>query len=309
MKKSIVLIFITIIISCTKSNQQFDAQGSFEADEVLVSSELTGKITMFKVQEGDTLNSGVLVGLIDAINIQLQKDQINATINSLNKKLSNVEPQIKLLEEQLKVQQTQHHNLLHEKKRIESLVKQDAATGKQLDEINYQIEVLLKQMKVTEQQKFVQQNIVNTQNRSILSEADPLKKRDEQLADQIKKSQIFNPIKGTVLTTYVHENEMTAAGKALYKIADLSVINLRAYITGEQLSQIKLGQPVTVFTDKGRDEYNQYKGSIVWISDKAEFTPKTIQTKDERANLVYAIKVKVKNDGLLKIGMYAEIKF
>ncbi|MEO8405176.1 MAG: HlyD family efflux transporter periplasmic adaptor subunit, partial [Chitinophagaceae bacterium] len=165
------------------------------------------------------------------------------------------------------------------------------------------------EMNVTRQQINVQQSNIGTQNRSILSEGKPLAKRAEQLNDQLEKANIVNPITGTVLTKYAEQGEVTSAGKALYKIADLSTITLRAYITGTQLSQIKLNQQVKVFIDDGKDKYKELAGTIYWISDKAEFTPKTIQTKDERANLVYAIKIKVKNNGFLKIGMYGEVKF
>ncbi|MEQ1677125.1 MAG: HlyD family efflux transporter periplasmic adaptor subunit [Chitinophagaceae bacterium] len=165
-----------------------------------------------------------------------------------------------------------------------------------------------KQMNVTQQQIAVQKNNIATQNRSILSEADPLKKRVAQLKDQAGKANIVNPVTGTVITKYAETGEVTTAGKALYKIADLSSLHLRAYITGVQLSQVKLNQSVKVMIDDGAKKYKEYTGTIVWISDKAEFTPKTIQTKEERANLVYAIKVKVKNDGYLKIGMYGEVK-
>jgi HlyD family secretion protein len=199
-------------------------------------------------------------------------------------------------------------NLIHEKTRIENLLKADAATGKQLDDITYQIDVARKQLAVTQQQINVQLNNTSTQNRSILSEADPLKKRVAQLQDQVQRANIVNPVSGTVISKYAEQGEVTAAGKALYKIADLSSLNLRAYITGAQLSQVKLGQTVKVLIDDGAKKYKEYSGSIVWIADKAEFTPKTIQTKEERANLVYAIKVKVKNDGYLKIGMYGEVK-
>jgi HlyD family secretion protein len=215
---------------------------------------------------------------------------------------------VELLQNQLAVQQSQLSNLLHEKTRIENLIKADAATGKQLDDMNAQIDVARKQLNVTQQQINVQRNNIATQNRGILSEADPLKKRVAQLQDQAQKANIINPVAGTVISKYAEQGEVTAAGKALYKIADLSSLNLRAYITGIQLPQIKLGQAVKVLIDDGEKKYKEYSGMITWISDKAEFTPKTIQTKEERANLVYAVKIKVKNDGFLKIGMYGEVK-
>ena len=303
-----ILIATTAILSCNKNKNNSDASGTFEADEVVVSSELAGKILSFNVQEGLQIPKDSVVGEVDAKNISLQQEQVEASIKALNEKTSNVQPQVQLLQNQLEVQQSQLNNLLHEKTRIENLLKADAATGKQLDDIKYQIDVAGKQIAVTQQQINVQLNNTSTQNRSILSEADPLKKRVAQLQDQVQRANIINPVTGTVITKYAEPGEITAAGKALYKIADLSSLNLRAYITGTQLSQVKLGQTIKVLIDDGAKKYKEYNGSITWISDKAEFTPKTIQTKEERANLVYAIKVKVKNDGYLKIGMYGEVK-
>lgn len=303
------MISIILFISCNKSKNSFDASGTFEADEVIVSSELNGKILALNAEEGAVLSKDSTVGAIDAVNISLQKEQVEANIQALREKTSDVTPQIKLLQDQLSVQQTQLDNLQHEKTRIENLLKQDAATGKQLDDINYQLDALQKQMKVTQQQINVQKSNVATQNRSILSEGKPLSKNVALLEEQLSKSKIVNPANGTVLTKYAEPGEITSAGKALYKIADLSVITLRAYISGTQLSQVKLGQQVKVLVDDGKEKYKELTGTITWVSDKTEFTPKTIQTKDERANLVYAIKIKVKNDGYLKIGMYGEVKF
>lgn len=286
----------------------YDASGSFEADEVIVSSQLGGQLLSFNVEEGDSLAQGQVVGVIDSTNLSLQKAQVKATIQSLAEKTSNVQPQIKLLQNQLAVQQSQLRNLEHERDRTERLVKADAATGKQLDDMNAQIDVVQKQMEVTQQQIAVQRSNTATQNRSILSESTPLQKQAAQVEEEISKARIVNPINGTVLTKYAEQGEVTAPGKALYKIADLSTLTLRAYVTGAQLSQIKLGQPVKVLVDNGANNYRTYNGTIYWISDKAEFTPKTIQTKDERANLVYAVKIRVKNDGYLKIGMYGEVQ-
>ncbi|HEU4574860.1 MAG TPA: HlyD family efflux transporter periplasmic adaptor subunit [Chitinophagaceae bacterium] len=295
--------------SCSGNGHSADASGTFEVDEVIVSSEIPGKILSFRVEEGQRIPKDSVVGEIDAINLALQKEQVEASIEALQQKTIDVTPQVKLLEDQLSVQQTQLQNLLHEKNRIENLLKQDAATGKQLDDINFQVASLGKQMAVTQQQIAVQKNTVASQNRSILSEGAPLEKRAAQLQDQLQRASIVNPVAGTVIAKYAEAGEITATGKALYKIADLSVMNLRAYITGSQLSQVKLGQQVQVMVDDGADRYKTYPGTIIWISDKAEFTPKTIQTKDERANLVYAVKINVKNDGYLKIGMYGEVKF
>lgn len=296
-----------ILWGCNSNDEKFDAQGTFEADEVIVSSELSGKIRSLEIEEGSSIAIGDTVGTIDAANISLQKDQVVATIEALNEKTLDVSPQVKLLEEQLQVQQLQLKNLLHEQDRIEKLFSQDAATGKQRDDIHSQVEVLQKQMAVTRQQIQVQKKNTATQNRGILSEGKPLQKRIAQLDEQLSKSSIINPVSGTILTKYAEQGEITAPGKALYKIADLSTVILRAYISGKQLPQVKLGQQVKVYIDQDNDEYKEYPGTIQWISDKAEFTPKTIQTKEERANLVYAIKVAVKNDGYLKIGMYGEV--
>jgi HlyD family secretion protein len=254
------------------------------------------------------LGKDSIVGSVDATSIDLQQQQVEASIRALNEKTSSPAQQVQLLQNELTVQQSQLDNLLHEKTRIENLLKADAATGKQLDDINSQIDVAKKKMTVTQQQIAVYKNNIATQNRSILSEADPLKKRIAQLEDQAQRANIINPVSGTVITKYAEAGEITSAGKALYKIADLSELNLRAYVNGVQLPIIKLGQQVKVMIDQGEKKYKEYPGTIIWISDKAEFTPKTIQTKEERANLVYAIKVKVKNDGFLKIGMYGEVK-
>jgi HlyD family secretion protein len=308
MRNHFFLFYCLLLLSaCHSKKNVFDASGSFETDEVIVSSQLNGQLVSFNVNEGDSLSQGQVVGSVDAENISLQKEQVEASIESLTEKTINVKPQVELLQDQLRVQQTQLNNLLHEKARIERLVKADAATGKQLDDITNQVEVTRKQMEVTRQQIAVQKSNVATQNRSILSESKPLQKRAEQLQEQLSKSKIINPINGIVITKYAERGEVTSAGKALYKIADLSYLTLRAYITGAQLSQIKLNQTVTVLIDNGKNGYRNYKGIITWISDKAEFTPKTIQTKEERANLVYPVKIKVRNDGFLKIGMYGEV--
>jgi HlyD family secretion protein len=298
-----------ILLSCNGKDNKFDATGTFEADEVIVTSELSGKILRFDVEEGQSFSKDSIVGIVDAENISLQKEQMEASIQALSEKTADVTPQVKLLQNQLAVQQSQLNNLLHEKTRIENLLKEDAATGKQLDDINAQVDVARKNIDVTQQQINVQRNNIATQNRSILSEGKPLEKRVAQLDDQLKKANIINPVNGTVTTKYAEAGEITSPGKALYKIADLSTMTLRAYITGTQLPQVKLNQAVKVLVDDGKDKYKELSGTITWISDKAEFTPKTIQTKDERANLVYAMKVKVKNDGSLKIGMYGEVQF
>ncbi len=281
--------------SCNRDKNNFDASGSFEAEETIISSEASGTIKQFDIEEGQTLQAGQAIGYVDSIQLFLKKKQLEAQINALLSKKPNVPMQIASLQEQLKTAE-------NEQKRINNLVKADAATTKQLDDINGQIEVLKKQIDA-------QKSSLDISTEGISKEAGPLRLQIDQLNDQLVKCKIINPMNGTVLTKYASVNEMTAQGKPLYKIADLSTIILRAYVTGNQLPIIKLNQKVKVLTDDGNGGFKENEGSIIWINDKAEFTPKTIQTKDERANMVYAVKVKVKNDGSYKIGMYGEIKF
>lgn len=309
MKATLILVIVLLIGGTGCSNNHIpDASGSFEADEVIVSAEIPGRIMSLNVDEGSVLSKDSIVGLIDSVPLMLQKAQVLATLSALHDKTMDVEPSVHLLKDQMRVQQTQLANALYEKARTQRLIKADAATAKQLDDWNTQIEVLNQQIAVTRQQINVQQNNVGTQNRSVLSESKPLQKSIAQLNDQLRRTRIINPITGTVLAKYAMAGEETNAGKALYKIADISIITLRAYLTGTQLAKVKLNQKVKVLTDDAADTYRTYHGVVSYIAAKAEFTPKTIQTKDERANLVYAVKIRVKNDGYLKIGMYGEVK-
>ena len=303
------LLFLLIQLGCKNGKNNSDASGVFEAEEVIVSSELPGKILEFNVNEGDVLQAGKTVAIIDATNLRLQKEQVEASIGSLNDKVVDVRPQIKVLEEQLEVQKTQLAALEKEKTRYTNLVKDQAATQKQLDEVTAQYDQVLRQMEVTRSQIAAQKTMTGTQNRTVMSEKNPLSLRVAQLEDQIERANVINPVSGTVLTKYAQQGEITSAGKALYKIAGLDTLRLQAYITGDQLASVKLNQQVAVSVDDGKGGFRSYQGKITWISDKAEFTPKTIQTKEERANLVYAIKIDVKNDGFLKLGMYGEVKF
>jgi HlyD family secretion protein len=305
--RMLILSAILFLLGCKNGNDLHDASGVFEAEEVIVSSEIGGKILSFQPDEGARLSAGDSVVVIDATNIRLQKEQVEASIGALSDKTTDVGPQVELLRNQLSVQETQMATLERERQRFEKLVKADAATSKQLDDIVAQIDQLKKQMDVTKQQIRVQLNITGTQNRGILSDKDPLDKRVAQLDDQLQRSVVLNPVSGTILTKYAEAGEVTSPGKALYKIASLEVLRLRAYLTGDQIATVKLGQAVKVAVDDGKGGFRNYDGKITWISDKAEFTPKTIQTKEERANLVYAVKIDVKNDGYLKIGMYGEV--
>lgn len=302
------LASLLVLASCSSKDDGFNASGNFEADEVIVAAQQNGQLLSFTPREGDTLGKGAVVGQIDVSGPRLQKEQVQATIQALQEKTTDSGPKAELVEKQLAVQQSQLEQQIREKTRTETLVKADAATQKQLDDINSGIDQLRKQILVTNQQLSLEKTNIANQNRSVLSERSPLQKTIAQYEDQISKGVVINPVKGTVLTKYALEGEMATIGKALYKIANLDTLFLRAYITGTQLPLIKIGEPIEVRIDSENKSYKPYQGTVTWISNKSEFTPKTIQTKDERANLVYAIKVRVRNDGYLKIGMYAEIK-
>ncbi|MEP0713302.1 HlyD family efflux transporter periplasmic adaptor subunit [Algoriphagus sp.] len=282
------------LLGCTEE-QTFDASGSFEADETIISSQTAGTIKEFGIEEGQVLQPGQFIGYVDSIQIFLQKRQLEAQIKALTGRKPNISLQLAALNEQLKTAE-------REQARLSNLVKADAATPKQLDDASAQVEVIKAQIQA-------QKSTLNLSTQGISNDATPMEVQIAQLNDQLEKSKIINPVAGTVLVKYAEENEMTAPGKPLYKIADLSTLILRVYISGNQLSQVKIGQQVTVHTDNGTGGFDQTVGSISWINDKAEFTPKTIQTKDERANMVYAVKVNVPNDGRFKIGMYGEINF
>lgn len=323
MKKIIFSILIASLVSACKSGDQaFDATGVFESTETIISSESNGKILTLNIEEGSVLTANQLVGTIDCQNLGLQKAQVEASMDALAEKKNDASPQVQIMKEQLTAQvaqiaaqKEQLKNLEREKNRFQNLVKADAVPAKQLDDLVGQYEVLKKQIVALEtnlgvlrQQIKSQEVQVGIQNRGILSEKKPLMERVAQIEDQIKKCSIVNVSPGTVLVKYAETNEVTAMGKPLYKIADMQNMILRAYITGDQLSKVKTNQTVKVFVDNGKDTYKELNGTVEWIASKAEFTPKTIQTKDERANLVYATKIRVKNDGFLKIGMYGEVK-
>ena len=316
-------ILAIALVGCQEKKQQFDASGTFEATEIIVSAEATGRILDLKINEGDSVAAGKILGKIDPLSIELQKEQVAASVAAVGEKQNDAAPQIGVLTEQITAQRSQiavlkqqSAVLQKEQQRIASLVNLKSAPPKQLDDINGQMEILQKQIAAAEssiavfdRQIAAQRAVVGIQNRGLLSEKAPLQKRMKQLDDQIARTQITNPINGVILSKYAEVGEITTVGKAIYKVANLSELTLRAYITGGQLPQVRIGQTVKIFIDNGAKDYREVAGVVSWISDKAEFTPKTIQTKDERANLVYAIKVKAKNDGTLKIGMYGEVKF
>ena len=281
------------LFSCKGNNDGIDASGTFEATEIVVSAEANGKINAFDIEEGQELKANQQVGYIDSVQLYLNKKQLQAKIRAMESHRPEVRKQIAVYEQQIATQQT-------EKARVEKLLKANAANQKQLDDINAQIAVLQKQLDATN-------SSLSITNKGITEDAATVSVQIAQLEDQLQKCKIINPIDGTVLVKYVEQNELATVGKPLYTIADIKHIILRAYITSSQLSQVTLGQQLTVLVDKGEGS-KEYKGEITWISSKSEFTPKTIQTKDERANSVYAVKIAVENDGFIKIGMYGDVK-
>lgn len=285
---------LLLLSSCNSGIEQ-DATGTFEATEIIISSETAGKLTQFAVEEGSALRAGVEIGCVDTVQLYLKKKQLQASFQAVLSRKPDIAKQIAAVREQISTQK-------RELNRFEILVKNNAATQKQVDDIRSSITVL-------EKQQEAQLSALKSSDRSLSDESEAIAIQIEQLDDQLMKSHISSPIDGTVLVKYAEPNELVTMGKPLFKIADLSEMTLRAYITNAQLNQIRLGQKVKVFTDSGKDAYKEYEGVIYWIASQAEFTPKTIQTKDERENLVYAIKIRVKNDGLIKIGMYGEVKF
>ena len=291
-------LIATVLLSlaaCNRGDGNFDATGTFEATEILVSSEANGKIMELNIEEGDRLDAGARVGYIDSTQLYLKKMQLSAGLRSVDIRKPDIRKQIAALEQQIATART-------EQQRMENLVKAKAGNQKQVDDIVNNIKYLQKQLDA-------QYSTLNKTTGGADAEAESILYQIMQLDDQLQKSRIVTPQAGTVLVKYAEPGEVTAAGKPLYKIADTDLLYLRAYITADQLSKLKQGQTVRVFADYGADEQREYPGTITWISDKSEFTPKGIQTKDERANLVYAIKIAVKNDGYLKIGQYGETVF
>ena len=287
----ILTISFFLITSCGNKNGEADAYGNFEAVETIISSQTAGTILKCNINEGDVLQTGETAYIIDTLSLLLQQQQILSQKNAVSSKFSSIIAQVDVLNQQKKV-------LLKEQNRVNNLLKDSAATQKQLDDINGKMNILNTQI-----------HQVKTQNQSLFQELKVFDAQTKSILNLIQKSTIINPINGTVLVKYSEQFEITAPGKPLYKIADLSEIILRAYISGTQLGEIKIGQTVDVFIDKTEDENTKYAGTISWISDKSEFTPKIIQTKEERVNLVYAVKIKVKNDGSIKIGMPGEVQF
>lgn len=283
------------LMGCQRNTENFDATGTFEATEVIVSAEASGKLIHFRAEEGVQLTCGEEVGLIDTVQLHLQKMQLLANRKSVDTQRPDIGKQIAATRQQIaKAEQ--------EKSRVERLLQSNAANRKQWDDWNAEIALLNKQLEA--QLSTLQKSTasLNEQSASVAIQV-------AQVEDKLQKSRIISPISGTVLAKYAEAGELASVGKPLFKIADVENMYLRAYITSKQLAEVKLGQQVALYADFGDGERKPFEGTVTWISDKAEFTPKTILTDDERANQVYAIKIAFRNDGTAKIGMYGEVKF
>ncbi len=287
-------LFLVLLAGCKKEEKRSDAYGNFEAVETIVSAEANGKLLFLKVAEGEPQKAGELVALVDTTLLHLQKQQLLASLGTIGKKTQNPNPQISVLEEQKR-------NLVRERDRVQRLLADKAATPKQLDDLNGQIEVTEAQIKAA-------RRTAGAVNTGILGEKDPVLAQVKVLNEQIRRCYVHNPLDGVVLTKIAEPSEVVGFGSPLYKIAALDTLELRAYVSGDQLPALKIGQSVNVLIDQSGGGTQSLPGTVSWISSKAEFTPKTIQTKEERVNLVYAFKVKVANgEGVLKIGMPGEV--
>lgn len=295
MKKILVLASAMLIMSaCGNKEKEFDATGTFEATETTVSAEQTGTLLTFDIEEGNEVEAGTQVGLIDTTQLWLKLQQLDATKRVYESQKPDTQKQIAATRQQLQ-------KARQEQQRYRELVADGAAPSKMLDDATNQVKVLERQLEA-------QLSTFNAQLSTLNSQQAATDVQANQLRDQLQKCHILVPISGSVLEKYAERGEFVATGKPLFKIADTRQMFLRAYVTSAQLQDIKVGQPVTVFADYGDSQRRSYEGKISWISSRSEFTPKTILTDDERADLVYAVKIAVKNDGYIKIGMYGEVK-
>lgn len=297
MKKIFIIISISIIcFGCGNDRMKHSASGMFEATEIIVSAMATGQVEQLNIFEGQMLTKGDKVGFIDTTQLYLQKLQLQTGVRTINASKPDVAQQIAVVQEQIE-------KAITEKTRLQNLLNDGAATQKQLDDVDAQLKVLQRTLAA-------QKNQLNTGISSLTGEGNVRKIQIAQIEDLLRKSHIISPIDGTVLEKYVEQSEVVAPGVPIFKIADTKNMFLRAYIVADQLNKIKIGDTATVFANNSDRTQRSYKGRIAWISDKAEFTPKTIQTQNERQNLVYAVKISVENtDGLLKIGMYGDVDF
>ena len=294
MKRIFICCTLPLLAAACGRNGDFDAPGTFEATEVVVSAEAAGRILRFDAEEGDRLEAGRQVGAIDTVQLYLQKLQLERQRASVVSNRPDIAKQVASLREQIAKQQT-------ERRRVENLLRDGAATTKQLDDIDAQIKVLDGQLEA-------QLSTLRNNAASIDENSSSIELQIARIEDQLAKCRIASPVAGTVLAKYSEAGELASVGRPLMKVADLDRIYLRAYFTSDQLAALKLGQEVTGTADFGGDSRIDYPGRIVWIASVSEFTPKTIQTRDSRANLVYAVKIAVENDGRLKIGLYGEVE-
>ncbi len=294
MKYFYIILIALFAFACNTNEDKADAYGNFEATEIIISAETNGKITSLDIEEGDDVIRDQLIAVVDTLQLHLKREQLLASGSAIDAKTQNLQVQIDVLEEQ-------RANVLREKNRVERLLKDSAATTKQLDDINGELEVIEKKIAATK-------SSISTSNRGLLSEKQPLAVSIKQVDDMIDRSIIESPVSGTILKKYIEYGEYAVPGKPLCKIADLSEMILRVYISETSLAKVKIGQKVSVAIDNG-EKLKHFDGTISWVADKAEFTPKIVQTKEERVNLVYAVKVKVKNDRSIKIGMPGEVVF
>lgn len=298
MKSNKVLLLAAIVAifsSCGNKEMEIDASGVFETTEVIVSAKVGGEIKCLQIEEGLELQPDVPVGYIDTTQWVLKREQLVATLSATDSRKLDESRQLASLKQQIA-------NLKTEQTRFQKLVKANAVSQKQLDNINYKLEVLEKQLSATSEQ-------IGSANTSLSGQSAGIVAQIRQIEDQLANCNITSPIQGVVLSKYAQQGEFAAMGRPLFKVGDVGNLKLRAYITASQLTTLKIGQQVKVYADLGEEERKEYVGVVSWISDEAEFTPKTIQTRDERSNLVYAIKVAVKNDGIIKRGMYGDVKF
>jgi HlyD family secretion protein len=287
----IFILLITTLVSCKKHQNESDAYGNFEATEIVVSSQVNGKIEVLNINEGQVLKPSEKYGFIDTTDLYLKKMQLAAQKEAVKAKNSNIFSQLEVLKQQKK-------NLEVDLNRVTKMLKEGAATQKQYDDLSGNIEVIDKQVLA-----------IQTQYQSIVNEVESIQKQVEQIESNIKKSYITVDYEGTVLVKYAEQGEFVTIGKPLFKMADLKKMILKVYVSGDQLSKIKIGAKCKVFVDKDNSENVEYTGVVAWVAENAEFTPKIIQTKKERVNLVYAVKIIVENDGTFKIGMPGEVMF
>ncbi len=285
---------LIVATSCTSRLPDYDATGTFEATEVTVSSEVAGKLLRMDAEEGVRLKVGEEIALVDTVQLYLKKLQLEANIKSVENQRPDLAKQIAVTKQQLTTAK-------RERDRAENLWKMDAGNRKQLDDWEAQIALLDRQLVAQES------SLTNSSN-SLTEQGNSLSAQIAQIEDQLKRCRVLSPVEGVVLAKYAEAGELATVGRPLFKVGEVDQMYLRAYITSEQLADIKIGDKVTVYADYGNSESKAYPGVVTWISDQSEFTPKTILTKDERANLVYAVKVSVRNDGMLKIGMYGGIR-